>query len=80
MLSLSPLLSCLRVAGRPGAAPEIDPKTQVADHVLIYLQVMKSARREGVSLLPEEQWVEWEEWGDVALTEWIKKQVYDPKF
>jgi malate dehydrogenase (oxaloacetate-decarboxylating)(NADP+) len=42
--------------------------------------VMKCARREGVSLLPEESWVEWEEWGDVALTAWIKKQIYDPKF
>jgi len=47
--------------------------------VVVAREVMKSARREGVSLLPEETWVEWEEWGDVALTAWIKGQVYDPK-
>lgn len=39
---------------------------------------MKCARRDGVSELPEETWLEWEEWGDVALTAWIKAQVYDP--
>jgi malate dehydrogenase (oxaloacetate-decarboxylating)(NADP+) len=79
-----PVLGELEVQELPGrpteTAPDIDTQDPVPDHVLIYLQVMKSARREGVSLLPEEQWVEWEEWGDVALTEWIKKQVYDPKF
>jgi malate dehydrogenase (oxaloacetate-decarboxylating)(NADP+) len=48
--------------------------------VIVAREVMKSARREGVSLLPEETWIEWEEWGDVALTAWIKGQVYDPKF
>lgn len=48
--------------------------------VIVAREVMKCARREGVSLLPEETWVEWEEWGDVALTAWIKKQIYDPKF
>lgn len=47
--------------------------------VVVAREVMKSARREGVSLLPEETWVEWEEWGDVALTAWIKKQIYDPR-
>jgi malate dehydrogenase (oxaloacetate-decarboxylating)(NADP+) len=47
--------------------------------VVVAREVMKSARREGVSLLSEETWVEWEEWGDVALTAWIKGQVYDPK-
>ena len=41
-------------------------------------EVMKAARRDGVSTLPEEQWVEWEEWGDVALTKYIQQQVYDP--
>ncbi|KAI0157633.1 NADP-dependent malic enzyme [Xylariaceae sp. FL1272] len=41
-------------------------------------EVMKAARREGVSTLPEEQWVEWEEWGDVALERYIKDRVYDP--
>jgi hypothetical protein len=48
--------------------------------VVVAREVMKCARRDGVSLLPEETWVEWEEWGDVALTAWIKKQVYDPKW
>ncbi|KUJ19223.1 malic enzyme [Mollisia scopiformis] len=48
--------------------------------VVVAREVMKTARREGVSELPEETWVEWEEWGDVALTSWIKKQVYDPKW
>ncbi|KAK8001428.1 malic enzyme [Apiospora marii] len=46
--------------------------------VVVCREVMKAARREGVSALPEEQWVEWEEWGDVALTKWIKSHVYDP--
>lgn len=48
--------------------------------VVVAREVMKAARREGVSTLPEETWVEWEEWGDVALTNFIKSQVYDPKF
>lgn len=48
--------------------------------VVVAREVMKTARREGVSLLPEATWIEWEEWGDVALTAWIKNQVYDPKF
>jgi malate dehydrogenase (oxaloacetate-decarboxylating)(NADP+) len=60
----------------------IYPKIQrVRDaSVVVAREVMKAARREGVSTLPEETWVEWEEWGDVALTAWIKKQVYDPEF
>lgn len=48
--------------------------------VVVAREVMKTARREGVSTLPEEMWVEWEEWGDVALTAYIRKQVYDPKW
>ncbi|KAH8594831.1 hypothetical protein B0O99DRAFT_512971 [Bisporella sp. PMI_857] len=48
--------------------------------VIVAREVMKAARRDGVSTLPEETWIEWEEWGDVALTAWIKKQVYDPRF
>jgi malate dehydrogenase (oxaloacetate-decarboxylating)(NADP+) len=48
--------------------------------VVVAREVMKTARREGVSCLPEETWIEWEEWGDVALERWIKAQVYDPKF
>ncbi|EHL00513.1 putative NADP-dependent malic enzyme [Glarea lozoyensis 74030] len=60
----------------------IYPKIQrVRDaSVVVAREVMKAARREGVSTLPEETWVEWEEWGDVALEQWIKKQVYDPKW
>ncbi|KAH8652362.1 malic enzyme [Xylariales sp. PMI_506] len=46
--------------------------------VIVAREVMKAARREGVSTLPESQWVEWEEWGDVALTKWIKERIYDP--
>lgn len=47
--------------------------------VTVAREVMKTARREGVSTLPESLWNEWEEWGDVALTAYIKKQIYDPK-
>ncbi len=47
--------------------------------VVVAREVMKCAKRDGVSLLPVETWAEWEEWGDVALTAWIKKQVYDPR-
>ena len=46
--------------------------------IIVAREVMKSARREGVSMLPEAQWVEWEEWGDVALTAYIKERIYDP--
>ncbi|KAM5342562.1 hypothetical protein ACJ41O_013528 [Fusarium nematophilum] len=46
--------------------------------VVVAREVMKAARRGGVSELPEEQWAEWEEWGDVALTTYIKKHIYDP--
>jgi len=49
-----------------------------AASVIVAREVMKCARRDGVSMLPEEQWIEWEEWGDVALMAWIKGQVYDP--
>lgn len=46
--------------------------------VVVAREVMKAARRDGVSELPESLWVEWEEWGDVALTNYIKQRVYDP--
>lgn len=46
--------------------------------LIVAREVMKAARRNGVSALPEEQWVEWEEWGDVALMNYIKQRVYDP--
>jgi malate dehydrogenase (oxaloacetate-decarboxylating)(NADP+) len=46
--------------------------------VIVAREVMKAARREGVSQLSEEQWAEWEEWGDVALTAYIKQRTYNP--
>lgn len=46
--------------------------------IVVAREVMKAARRDGVSMLPEEQWIEWEEWGDVALTKYIKGRIYDP--
>lgn len=47
--------------------------------IIVAREVMKAARRDGVSALPEEQWNEWEEWGDVALTQYIKSNIYDPR-
>lgn len=47
--------------------------------VVVAREVMKAARLEGVSALPEEQWNEWEEWGDAALTKYIKSHIYDPR-
>ena len=56
--------------------PRID---RVRDASLVVArEVMKAARRDGVSGLPEEKWIEWEEWGDVALTKYIKERIYDP--
>ncbi|KJZ74231.1 hypothetical protein HIM_06462 [Hirsutella minnesotensis 3608] len=46
--------------------------------VVVAREVMKAARRGGVSDLPETMWNEWEEWGDVALTTYIKQNIYDP--
>ncbi|KAJ2894970.1 NADP-dependent malic enzyme [Zalerion maritima] len=46
--------------------------------IIVAREVMKAARRGGVSGLPEEQWVEWEEWGDVSLTKFIKERIYNP--
>lgn len=46
--------------------------------LVVARETMKAARRDGVSGLSEEQWVEWEEWGDVALMNFIKQRVYDP--
>ncbi|KAK3308055.1 uncharacterized protein B0T15DRAFT_95578 [Chaetomium strumarium] len=57
--------------------PRID---RVRDASLIVArEVMKAARRDGVSQLPEDQWLEWEEWGDPALDKYIKAQIYDPQ-
>ncbi|KAK4453231.1 NADP-dependent malic enzyme [Podospora aff. communis PSN243] len=48
--------------------------------LIVAREVMKCARRDGVSMLPEEKWVEWEEWGDPALEKYIKAHIYDPVF
>ena len=56
--------------------PSIDRVREAS--VIVAREVMKTARREGVSELPDEQWIEWEEWGDVALNKYIKTRVYDP--
>jgi len=47
--------------------------------LIVAREVMKAARRDGVSQLPEEQWLEWEEWGDPALDKYIKAHIYDPE-
>ncbi|KAK4189606.1 hypothetical protein QBC35DRAFT_450053 [Podospora australis] len=47
--------------------------------IIVAREVMKAARRDGVSQLPEEQWLTWEEWGDPALDKYIKERIYDPK-
>jgi malate dehydrogenase (oxaloacetate-decarboxylating)(NADP+) len=47
--------------------------------LIVAREVMKAARRDGVSQLPEEQWLEWEEWGDLALDKYIKAHIYDPE-
>jgi malate dehydrogenase (oxaloacetate-decarboxylating)(NADP+) len=47
--------------------------------LIVAREVMKAARRDGVSQLPEEQWLEWEEWGDPALDKYIKARIYNPE-
>ncbi|KAK4114432.1 hypothetical protein N656DRAFT_704602 [Canariomyces notabilis] len=47
--------------------------------IIVAREVMKAARRDGVSQLAEEQWLEWEEWGDLALDKYIKARIYDPQ-
>lgn len=47
--------------------------------IIVAREVMKAARREGVSALSEEQWNEWEEWGDVALSRFINARIYNPR-
>ncbi|KXX77580.1 NADP-dependent malic enzyme [Madurella mycetomatis] len=47
--------------------------------IIVAREVMKAARRDGVSQLPEEQWLEWEEWGDLALDKYIKARIYNPQ-
>ncbi|KAK3180963.1 hypothetical protein K4F52_007777 [Lecanicillium sp. MT-2017a] len=46
--------------------------------LIVAREVMKTARREGVSTLPDSLWNEWEEWGDVALMSYIRQRVYNP--
>ncbi|ODA84092.1 hypothetical protein RJ55_02610 [Drechmeria coniospora] len=46
--------------------------------IVVAREVMKAARRDGVSTLPETMWHQWEEWGDVALTTYIKRRIYNP--
>ncbi|KAL5604151.1 hypothetical protein BROUX41_002138 [Berkeleyomyces rouxiae] len=46
--------------------------------IIVAREVMKAARRDGVSELPEAQWAEFEEWGDVALTAYIESKIYNP--
>ncbi|KAL7949032.1 hypothetical protein V8C42DRAFT_313043 [Trichoderma barbatum] len=56
--------------------PKIDRVRDAS--IVVAREVMKAARRDGVSELPESLWIEWEEWGDVALTTYIKQRVYNP--
>ncbi|KAL8418313.1 hypothetical protein RB594_001791 [Gaeumannomyces avenae] len=46
--------------------------------LIVAREVMKTARRNGVSKLPEAQWNEWEEWGDVSLDKYILQRTYKP--
>ena len=56
--------------------PEIERVREAS--ITVAREVMKAARRDGVSELPESNWQEWEEWGDVALTAYIKQRIYNP--
>ncbi|MCJ1442075.1 MAG: hypothetical protein MMC23_002567 [Stictis urceolatum] len=58
--------------------PEVERVREAS--VVVAREVMKAARREGVSKLSANLWEDWEEWGDVALDAWIKTQVYEPRF
>ncbi|ROW02743.1 hypothetical protein VSDG_01707 [Cytospora chrysosperma] len=57
--------------------PRIDRVREAS--VVVAREVMKAARRDGVSALPEAQWNEWEEWGDADLDKYILTRVYDPR-
>lgn len=46
--------------------------------LIVAREVMKCARRNGVSRLPESLWNEWEEWGDVSLDKYILQRTYKP--
>ncbi|ROV93644.1 hypothetical protein VMCG_08109 [Cytospora schulzeri] len=47
--------------------------------IVVAREVMKAARRDGVSALPEAQWNEFEEWGDADLDKYIQSKVYNPQ-
>ena len=40
--------------------------------IVVAREVMKAARREGVSTLDDTLWSEWSEWGDAVMDAWIK--------
>ncbi|KAL2887825.1 malic enzyme [Ceratocystis lukuohia] len=56
--------------------PEIERVRDAS--IVVAREVMKAARRDGVSELPEAQWAEFEEWGDVSLTAYIESKIYNP--
>ncbi|KAL1901600.1 hypothetical protein Cpir12675_000470 [Ceratocystis pirilliformis] len=56
--------------------PEIERVRDAS--MVVAREVMKAARRDGVSELPEAQWAEFEEWGDVSLTAYIESKIYNP--
>jgi len=47
--------------------------------LVVAREVMKAARRDGVSQLDESLWQQFEEWGDPALDKWIKDRIYNPQ-
>ncbi|PHH53628.1 NAD-dependent malic enzyme [Ceratocystis fimbriata CBS 114723] len=56
--------------------PEIERVRDAS--IVVAREVMKAARRDGVSELSEAQWAEFEEWGDVSLTAYIESKIYNP--
>ncbi|KAF3919172.1 hypothetical protein ABW21_db0209782 [Orbilia brochopaga] len=46
--------------------------------IAVAREVMKAARREGVSALDDSLWREWSEWGDVVMDQWIQDHSYNP--
>ncbi|KAF7863044.1 hypothetical protein EAF04_007127 [Stromatinia cepivora] len=78
--SAEALAGCLdrEELGRGLIYPRIERVREAS--VRVAREVMKAARREGVSGVREEEWRGWEEWGDVALEGWIRRCVYDPRW
>lgn len=56
--------------------PRIDRVRETS--IVIAREVMKSARRGGVSKLENSQWKLWDQQGDAVLDAYIKDRVYDP--